>query len=44
MGDMEITPAITELLVSFTVIVSLALMAMIFSVIFAQLMYSLFDD
>ena len=43
MGDMEVIAPIADLLISFAVIASLTLMAMIFGVILAQLMYGLFE-
>ena len=42
-GDMEIIAAVSILFVSFAVIASIVLMAMIFSVVMAQMMYGLFE-
>jgi len=43
MGDMEIIEALSPLILSFAAIVSIGFMAMIFAVVFAQLMYGLFE-
>ncbi len=41
---MEIISPLSLILISFAVIASLGLMTMIFSIVFAQLMYGLFDE
>lgn len=40
---MEIITALSPMIISFAVIASIGLMVMIFSVVFAQLMYGLFE-
>jgi hypothetical protein len=43
MGDMELIDPVSQVILSLVVVVSLVLMAMIFSIVIAQLMYSLFE-